>query len=149
MFLLIAFALAWSISGLYVFDSERMNSAFGPVSGRHPLFIFSVYAPAIAALCVVSRAAGADGMRRFLSRLLLWRCSRGWYAFILVGIPLIYCAGSLVKANLLENPFPFSGVGESLSAMAFMLILGPVEEIGEISNWSLRPLEKCNGTFRP
>ena len=107
-----------------------MTSAFGPVSARHPLFILSVYSPAIAALCVISWAAGVDGAKRFLSRLLLWRCSRGWYAFILIGIPLIYSAGSLVKGNLFDGPFPFPGIGEVLVAMAFMLFLGPVEELG-------------------
>jgi membrane protease YdiL (CAAX protease family) len=129
-FFLIAFGLAWGIMGLYIFDSERMIAAFGPVSGHHPLFVLSVYSPAIAALCVVAWAAGVNGVIGFLSRLLLWRCSRGWYAFILLGIPLIYYAGSLVKGNLSDGPFPFSGVGEMLTAMAFMLFLGPVEELG-------------------
>jgi uncharacterized protein len=129
-FLMISFGLAWGIMGLFIFNSEQMISIFGPVSGRHPLFVLAVYAPAIAALCVVFWASGISGIKKFLTRLLLWRAPVAWYAFLLFGIPLIYYAGSAVKGNLFENPFPFPGMGDMLAAMAFMLILGPVEELG-------------------
>jgi membrane protease YdiL (CAAX protease family) len=129
-FLLISFGLAWGIMGLLIFNSEQMIAIFGPVTGHHPLFILAVYAPAIAALCVVFWADGIGGTKNFLSRLMLWRAPVAWYAFLLFGIPLIYYAGSMVKGNLFENPFPFSGLNEMLAAMAFMLILGPVEELG-------------------
>ena len=79
---------------------------------------------------VVLHGGGFDGFKRYLSRLLLWRCSLGWYVFVLLGIPVIYFAGSAVKGNLFHTPFPFSGMGPMLSAMAFMLFLGPVEEFG-------------------
>lgn len=129
-FLFISFGLAWAILALYVFYSERMAAQFGPITGHHPLFVLAVYAPAIAAVCVVFRSGGANGIRRFLSRLLLWRCSPAWWALLIFGVPLIDFAGSAVKGNLLDCPFPFSGVGEMFGAMAFMLILGPVEELG-------------------
>lgn len=130
LFLLISFGLAWSILGLYIFNGEQMIAAFGAITGRHPLFAFAVYAPAIAAVCVVFRSGGANGVKRYLYRLLLWRCSPAWWALLIFGIPLIYFAGSAVKGNLLGSPLPFSGVGEMFGAMAFMLILGPVEELG-------------------
>ena len=34
------------------------------------------------------------GLRSFLSRLLLWRCSIIWYAFLFLGIPLIFYCGA-------------------------------------------------------
>lgn len=129
-FLLISFGLAWAILGLYIFNGEWMSALFGSITGRHPLFVLAVYAPAIAALCVVFWSGGARGVRRYLSRALLWRCTPAWYAFLIVGIPLIFYAGSVVKGNVFDNPFPFASIGEMLGAMAFMLILGPVEEIG-------------------
>jgi uncharacterized protein len=129
-FLLISFGLAWGILGLYIFNNERMTAQFGPITGHHPLFVLAVYAPAIAGICVVFWSGGANGIKRYLSRLLLWRCSPAWWAFLIFGIPLIYFAGSAVKGNLFDNPFPFSSVGEMFGAMAFMLILGPVEEFG-------------------
>ncbi|MGB5336444.1 MAG: CPBP family intramembrane glutamic endopeptidase, partial [Woeseiaceae bacterium] len=35
-----------------------------------------------------------------------------------------------VKGNLLTDPFPFDGGAQMLAAMAFMFVLGPMEEFG-------------------
>lgn len=35
-----------------------------------------------------------------------------------------------MKGNLLSDPFPFDGIAPMLGAMAFMFILGPMEEFG-------------------
>ena len=77
-FLLITFGLAWGIFGLFIFFTDPVVRIFGEISGRHPLFILSVYAPAIAGIAVVALSAGIDGVRSLLSRLFLWRCSLGW-----------------------------------------------------------------------
>lgn len=129
-FLLITFGLAWGIFGLFIFFTDPVVRIFGEISGRHPLFILSVYAPAIAGIAVVAFSAGADGVRGLLSRLFLWRCSLGWYGVLIFGIPAIFVAGSLVKGNLFSEPFPFETLGAALSAIGFMFVLGPVEEIG-------------------
>lgn len=50
--------------------------------------------------------------------------------FFLIGIPLIYYAGAAVKGNLFKMSFPFDSPSSALSAMGFMLVLGPVEEFG-------------------
>lgn len=39
-------------------------------------------------------------------------------------------AGSLVKGSIFSEPFPFEILGATLSAIGFMVVLGPVEEIG-------------------
>jgi len=83
-FLLIAFGLAWGILGLFIFLSDWMTSTFGLLTGQHPLFFLAVYAPAIAAFIVVIYSSGAGGLRRYLARLLLWRCSVAWYACVSV-----------------------------------------------------------------
>ena len=89
-FLLIAFGLAWGILALFIFLPDQMTGIFGELTGQHPLFFLAVYAPAIAAFIVVTYKAGAGGLRRYLSRLLLWRCSLSWYAFLIIGIPLLF-----------------------------------------------------------
>ena len=38
--------------------------------------------------------------------------------------------GSAVKGNLFVDPFPFDGIAPILGAMAFMFMLGPMEEFG-------------------
>ena len=73
---------------------------------------------------------GFSGLGRFLSRLLLWRAPWGWYVFLLIGIPLIYMAGAALKGGSTALVIPEGGIAAALPAMAFMLVLGPVEEFG-------------------
>jgi len=130
IFLAIAFGLAWGLVGILILFTDAVVRLFGDVSASNPLFILAVYSPAIAALLVVWSFAGLKGVKGLLSRLLLWRCSLGWVAFLIFAIPAIYYAGSFVKGNLFGEPNAFPSIGAAISAMAFMLILGPVEELG-------------------
>jgi uncharacterized protein len=129
-FMLMTFVLAWGILAIIVVFNDQVTAALGELSGSHPLFMLAVYSPAIAALVLVTLRSGPQGLIGFLSRLLLWRCSAGWYAFLLLGIPAIFVAGSLLGGTLFEKTFPFASMAQVLGAMVFMLILGPVEEIG-------------------
>lgn len=129
-YLLVAFGLSWGAFGAFLVFPDTVTALFGPPSGHHPLFILAVYAPAIAAVSIVLHAGGAGGLGRYLSRLLKWRCGWGWATFLVLGIPLIYALGAAVKGNLLPLAVPFQTVGAALSAILFMLVLGPVEEFG-------------------
>jgi membrane protease YdiL (CAAX protease family) len=129
-FLVITFGLAWGILGLFIAFPEGMTGLFGRLTGQHPLFYLCVYSPAIAAFAVVAYCTGPGGLRRFASRALLWRCSFAWYAFLIVGIPLVFYAGSALKGNLFTDPFPFSSVRSAATALVFAAIKGPVEEFG-------------------
>ena len=144
-FLLISFGLAWSIVGLYVFLPGQMRAAFGPLTGNHPLFYLAVYAPAIAAFTIVARSCGLAGLRGFLRRALLWRCSAAWYAFLMIGVPLIFIGGSAIKGNLLTEPFPFASPQSLLVALFLAAIKGPVEEFG----WRGLALPLLQRTFAP
>jgi uncharacterized protein len=106
-FLLISFGMAWSILGLYILLPDLMGTVFGRLTCNHPLFFPAVYAPAIAAFILVAHKGGFGGLRRFLGRALLWRCSVAWYAFLILGMPLIFISGSALRGNLLTEPFPF------------------------------------------
>lgn len=129
-FLAIAFGLAWGIFALIVAFPTQLVAVFGEISGRNPLFVLAVYAPAIAAIFVVLRAGGWSGMCRYLDRLLLWRCSAWWYLFLLVGIPLAFYGGAWLKGNLFQGPFPFQSWQPMLTAMLVTLLIGPMEEFG-------------------
>lgn len=129
-FLLISFGIAWGILGLYIFIPEHMGTVFGQLTGKHPLFFIAVYAPAIAAFTLVSRNGGIAGLRRFLGRVLLWRCSAAWYAFLIMGIPLLFLSGSALRGNLFTKPFPFTSLQAMLVAIFFAAIKGPIEEFG-------------------
>jgi membrane protease YdiL (CAAX protease family) len=129
-FLLISFGLAWGIIGLYIFLPERMGVIFGQLTGNHPLFYLAVYAPAIAAFTLVARTGGIADLQRFLGRALLWRCSAAWYAFLIIGVPLIFIGGSAFRGNLLTEPFPFASSQSVFTALVLAAIKGPMEEFG-------------------
>ncbi len=129
-FVLLSFGLAWGIFGLYVFLPERMEAVFGQITGNHPLFFLAVYAPAIAAFILVARYGGLTGLRRYLGRVLLWRCSASWYSFLIIGIPLIFIGGSALKGNLFTEPFPFASFQTLFVALFLAVIKGPIEEFG-------------------
>ncbi len=129
-FLLISFGLAWGILGLYIFLQERMVAVFGQLTGNHPLFFLAVYAPAIAAFTLVASSGGLAGLRNFLGRALLWRCSAAWYAFLFIGIPLIFIGGSAIRGNLFSEPFPFASYQALFVGLFVAIIKGPMEEFG-------------------
>jgi len=144
-FLLFAFGLAWGILALFIFLPDPMTGMFGELTGQHPLFFLAVYAPAIAAFLVVTYNGGVGGLRGYLARLLLWRCPLSWYAFLFIGIPLLYYGGAALKGNLFAEPFPFSSFQSFVVAMAFTAIKGPIEEFG----WRGVPLPLLQRKFAP
>jgi membrane protease YdiL (CAAX protease family) len=129
-FFALTFVASWAILLPYVLFPASLAAAFGELSASHPLFLLAVYGPAIAAFVVVGYYAGVGGLRRFVGRLALWRCSPIWYAFLLIGIPLVFFAGAALAGRLPEGWRPFDNAGALLGAMFFMAILGPVEEFG-------------------
>jgi membrane protease YdiL (CAAX protease family) len=125
-----AFLIAWGILGLYMFASETMVTLFGNLSGEHPLFYLAVYAPAIAALTLILYRSGIEGIRRFLSRLLLWRASTQWYFLLIVVVPAVFYVSALFKRGTTDTLFPFPSAQAYLVALLLMAIKGPIEEIG-------------------
>jgi membrane protease YdiL (CAAX protease family) len=115
---------------LFIFLPEQITEIFGEISGRHPLFFLAVYAPAISAFIVILYRDGFTGLRRYLSRFLLWRCSWSWYCFLTLGVSLIFICGSAIKGNLSTEIYPFTSFPSFLIALLFTAILGPVEEFG-------------------
>ncbi len=129
-FLIITFGLAWGIIALYIFLEDQMTAIFGQLTGNHPLFFLAVYAPAIAAFSIILRKSGINGLKQYLTRLFLWRCSLYWYAFLLIGLPVVFYAGAAWKGTLVSDPFQFSSAGALVTAMLLGIIKGPVEEFG-------------------
>ena len=129
-FIIITFGFTWGLAGLIIMFPDQVEALFGKMSAKNPLFILAVYAPAIAAFILVLHNEGLQGLRRFLSRLFKWRVHWGWYAYLVVIIPLLFYIGAAIKGNLFTEPFPFSPWYQVLPALAFMLVLGPIEEFG-------------------
>jgi len=125
-----SFVITWGIVGSYIFFPEAMVARFGQISGSHPLFFLATWSPAIAGLSLVAFYTGTSGLRAFLSRLLLWRCSPAWWLFILIGVPLVFVTGSLIKGGPVLAPLPPEGIAGAVAVMLMMLFLGPIEELG-------------------
>ena len=129
-FLLITFGIGWGIIALYILLPDQMNGIFGQITGDHPLFFLAVYAPAIAAFILVIKKAGFDGFIGFIKRVKLWRVSPLWYAFLFIGLPLVFYGGCLWKGNLFTEPFPFPTFNAFVIAFLLSVIKGPMEEFG-------------------
>jgi len=130
VFLALAFLVTWSLIGVYIVAPEFAEASFGEISGSHPVFFLATWSPAIAAIVVVLVWSGRSGLCIFLSRLLLWRCSWGWVAFILLVLPIVFVAGSLLKGGPILAPLPPGGAGALIAVLFMMLLLGPIEEFG-------------------
>lgn len=129
-FAAVTFAVTWSILGAYILFPEETTDLFGALSGQHPLFYLAVWAPALAAFSIVFQQQGVTGLRRFLGRFLEWRCSAGWYVFLIVVLPLVFYVGAAIKGTLFTNPWPFPSLGSLFAALLLSAIKGPIEEFG-------------------
>lgn len=130
VFIALTFGIAWGGMGLTLLFQDAVEAALGPMRASHPLFILAVWAPAISGIVLVLWYGGPAGLRRYLSRLTLWRAPLGWYLLLLIGLPAVsyfgaFLGGTLTREALAQPPLP-----ELLALMGFMLILGPVEELG-------------------
>lgn len=130
IFALLTFGITWGVIGGYIYFPEQAVATFGEISGSHPLYFLATWAPGIAGILLVLAFGGFWGVRAFFSRLLYWRCAPAWWAFILIGIPVVFMAGSLIKGGPLLAPVPPEGVGPMVGLMFMMLFLGPMEEFG-------------------
>ncbi len=129
-FLILTFATTWGVVGLYILAPDWASAQFGEISGSHPFFFLATWAPAISAFAVVPYFGGLTGLRTFLSRLLEWRLSPFWVAFVLIGIPVVFMIGSALKGGPLLASIPPEGIGAMVALTFMMLFLGPIEEFG-------------------
>lgn len=126
----ITFLITWGVIGFYVVLPDMAASAFGEIHGAHPLFALATWSPAIAAFAVVFHCSGTRGIGAFLSRVFIWRGGVGWGGFILLGLPIVFIMGSLIKGGPVLAPLPPRGPAALVPALFMMLCLGPVEEFG-------------------
>jgi membrane protease YdiL (CAAX protease family) len=129
-FFALTFAITWSIVAVYIVAPDWASASFGAISGSHPFFFLATWAPAISAFALVLFFGGIGGLKSFLSRLTLWRVSSFWVFFILIGIPIVFVLGSLLKGGPVLTPMPPEGPGAIVSILFMMLFLGPIEEFG-------------------
>ncbi|MBU4555564.1 MAG: CPBP family intramembrane metalloprotease [Actinobacteria bacterium] len=124
-----SFGLSWGLMALAFTFPDQLEQIFGPVGYTNPLFIIAVYAPAFSGLALVGRSYGIRGVGSFLRRLTLWRMPAHDWAFIGLGIPVIFYLGAAINGHI-SDPFPFTPWYRVLPALATALAIGPMEEFG-------------------
>ncbi len=127
--LAMSFGLTWGIAAILILFYDQVAAIFGELTITNPLYILAVYSPGIAGTFLVFRHCGLGGLGRFFKRLTLWHAPLGWWAFLVLGIPAVVFAGAAIKGSI-HDPFPFANPQEALTALAFALFLGPIEEFG-------------------
>lgn len=142
-FFSLTFLLGWGVPALGLLFADQVEAIFGEMSGTNPLFIFAVYSPAIAAVIMVGRLYGMNGLRSYFRRVTLWRMPGVWWLFLILGLPAMKYLGAAFNGVATEFPFdPWYGV---LPAMALALVMGPMEEFG----WRGFALPLLQRRFRP
>jgi len=129
-FLAVTFLITWGLIGVYLIAPDMAAATFGEISGSHPFYFLATWAPSISAFALVLFYAGTSGLRAFVSRVLLWRVSVGWVVFILIVVPLVFVAGSLIEGGPVLTPLPPEGASALVAVLFMMLMLGPLEEFG-------------------
>jgi uncharacterized protein len=129
-FLGLTFGLSWIPMALFMMFAEQFSAVFGEMSSTNPVFLLAVYAPGLSGIFPVWRHYGLKGLGSFFRRLIFWRAPVQWWAFLLLGIPIIIYAAAAIKGTL-SDPFPFSPWTLVFPALVQSLLLGPMgEELG-------------------
>ena len=128
-FVALTFGLTWGIAAMIIFFTDQVVAIFGEISSTNPLFILAVYAPGIVGIGLVWRHYGLKGLGSFFRRLTLWRMSRLWWLFLIVGIPALAYLSAALNGTI-SDPSPFSPWYLVLPALAHAFFLGTIEEFG-------------------
>jgi membrane protease YdiL (CAAX protease family) len=118
-FLALSFGITWSLAAVLIFITDSTL-----------VFLLAVWAPGLVGIFLIGRHYGRKGLVSFFRRLTLVRMPMVWWLYLLVGFPAMIYLGAAIKGTI-SDPFPFSSLGEVLSAIVLSLfLLGTNEEFG-------------------
>jgi membrane protease YdiL (CAAX protease family) len=128
LFVVLSCILSWSLWGLII------ASARGWISVSIPLNPWGSFGPAVAAVLVVLRSRGWNGVRSLLAPLLWWRWGLTWWIVVLAG-PLALVGVAVVVLPLIGTELsaaPSIPWGQMALLLPVILVVGgPLgEEIG-------------------
>jgi membrane protease YdiL (CAAX protease family) len=101
-FFSLAFSITWGLALLLLVFPAQMTRLFGPLSSRSPVFWLAVFSPSLSALIVTGFSEGRAGLGRLLARQAQWRFGWAYYAFILIGLPLLGVLAAKIAGNALS-----------------------------------------------
>lgn len=131
-FFILAFAITW----VFYLIPNLLHSR-GLLPFRLPFLLevlLGSYGPTYAALIVTGALSGRPGIRRLLSRLLIWRVGLRWYLVALLMHPILFLLGFGVYALFggALPPLPQPSLELGLTVVLYLVVLGLIngEEIG-------------------
>lgn len=113
-----------------------------------PWLIFGAFGPAVAAILVTRAAEGTTGVRSLLLGIRLWRVDVRWYAFALVGLPILGILSFVFLPHGTEN-LPDSAL---LVAPTYLLLVVVMASLGggqEEPGWRGFALPRMQAAFGP
>lgn len=128
-FFALTFGLTWGIAALLILFPDPITAIFGELDFTNPVYILAIYSPGIVGTLMVWRYYGVRGLGGFFRRLTLWRMPAVWWAFLIIGIPVLFYVGAAMKGTI-GHPFPFDPWIGVLPALLTALLIGPIEEFG-------------------
>lgn len=134
-YVLIAFGFSWLIELPLVLMAQGIVDVELPRVAVTFALAAATFGPTVAAFIVTGTTEGRAGVRRLARRYVQWRAGVIWYVFVLIGIPLIIIAGTLLVPGALAAYQPVLGtllLGYPI-AFAITLVLGG--PLGEEPGW--------------
>jgi membrane protease YdiL (CAAX protease family) len=134
-YVLIAFVFSWLLEIPLVLVAQGIVDVEIPRVALTFVLAAATFGPTVAAFVTTGLTEGKGGVRRLGRRYLQWRAGLRWYAFVLIGIPLIIVAGTVVVPGAAAAYQPDLGsllLGYPV-AFAITLVLGG--PLGEEPGW--------------
>jgi uncharacterized protein len=151
-FFVMAYAFSWIVWSPWVLGQDGaglLPIRIPPTLSGYLNAAAILLGPTLAALIMTAANEGKAGVRRLLSRLVLWRVGIQWYVFALLGIPLIMLLGTMVYARDLPNLGALEGPRYLLSYLkTYILVVvlgGPLFEEPGWRGFALPRLQRLHG----
>jgi membrane protease YdiL (CAAX protease family) len=152
-YFVLTFAGAWAVFLVHNLSED----AWGVFAYASPFDILvyigaaTFLGPMLAALVVTAAAQGKAGVVHFLRRFLIWRVGVRWYAWSLVGVPLLATTGALLVPGVLASFTPIDPVPSFFGYVMFfiwpaLIIGGP---LGEEPGWRGFALPRLEDRYGP
>lgn len=133
-----AYAITWSIVGVYALAETWATAQLGPLILGSPAFYLAVAAPSLAAVALTLKHEGVSGTLALLKRLVAFRAPPLWAAVALLGYPLLWLATALV-GRVVDGNFASLDLAAWFSALPALFLSGHVIRdggaLGEELGW--------------
>ena len=142
------FFITYSIS--YALLIPSVLSAWNILKGDFTLtFTLYNFAPAMAAIIMVTAVEGKAGLVQMGNRLRQWRAGLWWYLFILVGVPTLLMLGIIIQPGVFAS---FQGLKPALLVsyvLYFVVVLFVGGPLGEEIGWRGFALPRMQPRYGP